>query len=818
MSWPTKFGDRFSVQGEIAKRQSCVVLKALDSQLGDREIAIKVFLDKPLDPEKVSELFKTEVGSYKEASHHALVPIVEAGVQDGYLYYAMEFIEGPTLRDVLKDSDGPMPTARALEIFADLAGALNELHGRNLFHAHLDSRAIILKGGKGPRLVGFTPPTVAKIQKELTSAGKMVVDPAYIAPEQVSGDTPVSARTDVFALGVLLYEMVTGVKPYNAENPLQLAMQRLSTTPTAPAKLNNSIPPLLDAAIVKALSKKPDDRFPSVNEMSDAVCGGKASQKNPFVGMEELASRMGTETMSVQMSPEMLRMILASHGSGEAAAAPAAAKTATVSPGKINGHASEASETSSGDFDPQATAIGMQITQAQPGSLVVVGGPRRDERFPLTKEITLIGSDSACDVRLQGKDVASRYAIVVRRGEGYFVGPLSKQPVSINGATNEEQEETELRRGDVIDVGEFSLRYVAPGEVFTFKENVADRVIDRPKSKVGMILLAVGILVALATVGGLYAYNQEKLRRSDLQSKNARQLSEAREKKIKELLKEGDEYYKNGALIEPVGANAKERFASIIELSPDNSYAKRRLAEIESRLGELDEIRRRRSAMGERLRELETDAEKYFKQGDLIFPPGRNAKENYQEILKIDPENNLAKSRIEEINHIISDLSSKVKVLLARAQVYMDLGQFTKPDKENALDMLQGVLKVDPTNDVAKSALLDMAARSIVEGDRERGRAKVREMREAYLAAQAMGVDPNYLEPRLKGAEIMEKSSATVIIYNRPEGKDQAKGDSSGKYLDTKELERRIADISTLAGKGERGAYDKIFIDMSALK
>lgn len=145
----------------------------------------------------------------------------------------------------------------------------------------------------------------------------------------------------------------------------------------------------------------------------------------------------------------------------------------------------------------------------------------------------------------------------------------------------------------------------------------------------------------------------------------------------------------------------------------------------------------------------------------------------------------------------------------------MELGQFTAPPGENAFEMFKKVKEVDPTNAEANDALLDMAAKSIFEGDQAKSRAEPKAMRESYLTAQALGVDPSYIEPRLRGAELMGRSKSAVIIYDKP---NQGVGadDTSGNYLSTSEIERRVAALA-LRARGAQGDKNRKFIDLQRI-
>jgi len=285
------------------------------------------------------------------------------------------------------------------------------------------------------------------------------------------------------------------------------------------------------------------------------------------------------------------------------------------------------------------------------------------------------------------------------------------------------------------------------------------------------------------------------------------------------LVKEGDELYKAGSLIQPIGENARELFTKVLELNPDDVYAKRRLVEIEERVGALEGDRRRYEQLNQRIAQLLDDADRYFQNGSYVSPPGSNARDTYREILRIDSKNDTARAKLEEIQRLLGDVVNQVEVLLAKAQVYIDLTQYIEPSGENAYQLIKKVQTVDPENVVAKAALVNMAADSIMAGDRAKRQAKPRQMKEAYLIAQGLGVDPRFLASRMEGARLMEKSRASVIIFDRKEQKPPPlkKGEKRPThYLETGAVERRVNELSLRAGDSKKD-YGRVFIDLGEL-
>lgn len=816
MDIPKEFGGRFLVEAQIADRPSCVVYKATDRQQNGKVVALKVFVDRPGDNQAQSQALKDEVTKYQSVKHPVFVPILDAGVEDGWFYIAMEFAPGTTLRSVLKESNGPLPVDRAVKIVTAVLEGLRALHQQKVWHGHIDSRALLVDGD-AVRLVGYYPPTVTKIQKGMTSEGRLLVDPNYIAPEQVTGADSLDYRVDIYAVSALLYETVTGEKAFSTKNPLQTALLRLSQPAPSPRKVRGDLSPLLDAAIVKGLGRAPSDRFQSVDEMLDAISGGKGSaapQKNVGGGSAEtgdVPGRIGTETIGVSMSADDIKRMLVTH---EQQQKKQVVGTAVESTGSFKAEKSGSAPSGS---DMGQTMMGAHAAVGLKGSFVVVSPKNRGSRYSLDKSQNIIGSSDACDIYFTGKDIPARYAIVVNRGGEYYVGSLSKSGVLVN---NEEIEGDEvlLRRGDVLNVGENRLRFVAPGEVFTLHDDVADRTIDRPEGKRTKVIISFLVILVMICGGAVYMLLEGKKSAEEKERLAKAQKDKKREQVIAQLRQEGDELFKAGQLIEPVGENAQERFRSILDLNPEDTYAKQRLTEISDRAARSVEEYRKRQQMAGRLEELLRDGDRYFNLADYVSPPGRNAKEAYEEVLRMDPENKMAKARISEINQILGDMLGQVEVLLARAQVFIDLGQFIDPPGENAFQELQKVLKTNPNHEIAKSALLDMAAESVFAGDQAKIDGKLKIMRHAYTTASALGVSPSYIEPRLAGAKLIEISKANVIIYDRPDAKggkgEERKAEEGSQYLDTVEIEKRLSMLKARA-ESSPGDQGRIFIDLA---
>lgn len=802
MSLPTEVGGRFVVGEEIVKRASCQVHKATDKTLGDKVVAIKFFVDRPNDRTDWIEAFDRQLNQLRAASHKSLVPIIAGGFDQGVFYITMELIEGPNLRDMMKGREGPLDLDFAVETIVQVAGGLQEIHEQNTYHGHLDTRAILFKNGNQVRLAGYYPAVIEAILKTITSGGRLLSDPHYISPEQISDGEGVDGRADIFALSAILYEMVTGQKPFTADNPLQLAMARLTKSPTPPSKLNPNISPLVDAAIVKGLSRDKKDRFASMTEFIDAVTGGKKPVMNPLaeaLAGEPDAERLNTSTIAVSMSTEAIRHILQAHESSKAKPAP----EPVVS--DVTGTQRRAAVTESPvntPLDASATVTGMSTETLLKGSFVGIDSALRGKKYLLERSQAMIGSDPGCEICIPGKGIPPRYAIVVQRGKECFVGSLSPAGVSINGKHVSGSEETPLTRGDVINIGPHQLRFVAPGEVFTLKDDVADRAIDRPPSRLPKILALISATVVIVGMMVFWSYQQNRQSLKHAKKKEVAQKELQRKETIERLRREGDEFFKNGQLIEPVEANARKRFEQLRDLDPNDPYAKRRLDEIAERVAALQQQEQRKRQFADQVARLNADGDRYFQAGNYVSPPGANARDAYQEALKLDPQNAQATKQLAEITRILGDFVGRVSEMLTRAKELRDQGFYISPEGGNAFEVTQQIFGLDPNNVEAKALIIDMAARSIIRGDvaKAGGSAqKAVEAEEAYLTARALGMDPDYVKEKMVGLDIMKKSSGGRVAVIRGESKPREKK-KDPRFLDTDLVEQRIATIQRQKG------------------
>ena len=798
MSDLKEIAGRFVVEEKLVTRPNATIYRAKDKKLGDVAVAVKVFVDRPSERKEILDSYREEIKILRQASHVGLVPVIAGDEEGDWLYLVMELIQGQSLKEKLSDAGGKLPIEQAVKIAKEIGLALHELHQEKGVHGHLDTRAVLFKGAD-VRVAGYCPRAIDRLQSMGTSTGRLTIQPAYISPEQLGQGSVIDCRADIYALSVMLFEMVTGEVPFKADHPLQTAMLRLTLDAPKASSKNSEVPALIDAAISKGMAKDPAGRFANMKEFIDMITGGKEEVKNPLhtvgVSMPAQAARLsGTETMPTSMSAETIKQMLAAHS-------PSTAPKKQLD----SGHTPAAGNTQ--PIESAQTVMGLDVQSMLTASLVVVAGDKRGEKFVADKPSMMIGSDSACDILVSDKDVPARYAIVLKREKDYFVAPLSPEGITLNGEHKDDAKEVVLKRGDVITVGNTELRYVAPGEVFTLRDDVADRVIDRPKSKLPMILGATAGLLAIFGFVLFTSYSDSVASKAKSKAKTAAEKQQAREELIAKLLKEGDQYFKEGRLIEPAGDNALQRFQDVVELSPENSYAKRRISEINERAEQIAKDRERLAQVQGQIDRLIATGNRYMDSKNYVSPPGKNAKDAFKEVLALDSANQIAKTKLSEIDSILAAMVGDVNRYLASAKVYKALGQYVAPTGENALEQIQKIRDMDPDNKAAKDLLYEMAAENLYYGDVAKSEAKSKLMKDAYLTAQAMGVNPEYISSKMKGADIMQRSKSSIIIVQNDSDKNKEDDTEGGKYLSKRELEQRVANLSlknTSSGDGGR--------------
>ena len=262
--------ERYAIEGQVGEGGMATVFLARDIR-HDRRVAIKV-LREDVAQRMGGERFLREIRTTATLNHPHIVPLHDSGEADGIVYYVMPFVEGESLRDRL-DREGQLPVADAVRIACDVASALDYAHRHGFVHRDIKPANILLHE-KRALVADFGIARVIESggsDLRLTESGMSVGTPQYMSPEQAMGEKHVTGRTDIFALGAMLYEMLAGEPPFTGETA-QTIVAKLMTTPPVPIReLRPSVPVRVAAAIDGALQKVAGDRFGTAAEFAEAL-------------------------------------------------------------------------------------------------------------------------------------------------------------------------------------------------------------------------------------------------------------------------------------------------------------------------------------------------------------------------------------------------------------------------------------------------------------------------------------------------------------------------------------------------------------------
>jgi serine/threonine protein kinase len=248
--------DRYEILGPLGFGATSRVDKARDKIIG-RTVAIKTLVHS-FGAAPQQKLFMREAQIVGQLSHPAIVSLFDVGIEEtGIAYLVMEYVNGRTLQQVLSES--PIPWPRACSWAADLATALGRAHTAGIIHGDVKPANVMVTEEGEVKLSDFG---IARFATQVSNSGRIMGTPAYLSPEQILGE-PHSTRSDLFSLGIVLYQMLTGVPPFDGSSVAAVCAQILSTHPVPPSKRNPSLPQGLDHIVMRCLAKKPEDRYPS---------------------------------------------------------------------------------------------------------------------------------------------------------------------------------------------------------------------------------------------------------------------------------------------------------------------------------------------------------------------------------------------------------------------------------------------------------------------------------------------------------------------------------------------------------------------------
>jgi serine/threonine protein kinase len=260
--------DRYKIVGELGKGGMAVVYRAVDTML-DRNVAIKVIQSESGNQEKFTKRFLRESKTLANLSHPNIVKVLDYGEYEGAPYLVMEFISGGALKAMIGK---PIPYAEAAAMLVPMARALHYAHQQKIVHRDVKPENILINDSGQPMLSDFGILKLVDLEESrgLTGTGKIVGTPAYMSPEQIRG-REVDGRADVYSLGIVFFEMITGRKPYNASTPIELSMQHLHDPIPKAKQFIRDLPSEVEQVIVKSMAKSPEDRYQTMLAFAQAL-------------------------------------------------------------------------------------------------------------------------------------------------------------------------------------------------------------------------------------------------------------------------------------------------------------------------------------------------------------------------------------------------------------------------------------------------------------------------------------------------------------------------------------------------------------------
>jgi tRNA A-37 threonylcarbamoyl transferase component Bud32 len=308
------------------------VYEVVDTDL-QRRLAVKVLRsDLPWTAATISR-FKQEARAIARLNHPNTVPIHFVGDGEGLVYYAMAYLEGRTVADLLK-TEGPLPTDRALRIVEPVLEALQHAHDHGLVHRDVKPDNILIESGTGrPLLVDFGIVKYLDGPAHLTEAGFIVGTPLYMSPEQALGSQSVDARSDLYGIGAVLFQLLTGAPPFEGTDSQEIVGRHITEPVPAGNLSRDGIPPWIAGIVLRCMAKHPDDRFPTARALLEAIRAAKAGALPAAVDPVTLLPRADetpTEAMPAARRKPMRRGWLA----GLAAAAIAGVMVAVSALGR----------------------------------------------------------------------------------------------------------------------------------------------------------------------------------------------------------------------------------------------------------------------------------------------------------------------------------------------------------------------------------------------------------------------------------------------------------------------------------------------------
>ena len=268
-------GNRYEIIEKVGNGGMATVYKATDLVL-KRYVAVKVLRDEFTTDEEFIKRFETEAQSAAKLVHPNIVSIFDVGIDNGIYYIVMELIQGKTLKEIILEERGPLPWKWSVNVAIQIASALEMAHKNNIIHRDIKPHNIIITEDGIAKVTDFG---IAKAvsNSTITAFGKTIGSVHYFSPEHARGGYT-DAKSDLYSLGVVMYEMVTGRVPFDADTPVSVALKHMQEEPVPPIEVNTHLPEAVNKIILKALKKDPMLRYQTATELLQDL---RTALKNP---------------------------------------------------------------------------------------------------------------------------------------------------------------------------------------------------------------------------------------------------------------------------------------------------------------------------------------------------------------------------------------------------------------------------------------------------------------------------------------------------------------------------------------------------------
>jgi beta-lactam-binding protein with PASTA domain/predicted Ser/Thr protein kinase len=305
------FTGRYQIVRHLARGGMAEVYLARDLLL-DRPVALKVLFPEFSADRNFVERFRREARAAANLNHPNIVAVYDWGEEGGTYFIVMEFVDGPTLRELIR-GEGPLLPFRAAEIAAEIAGALDFAHRRGVIHRDVKPGNVLISGLVKVTDFGIARAATGDPQESLTQTGAVMGTATYFSPEQAQG-LQIDPRSDVYSLGVVLYEMVTGRPPFLGDSPVAIAYQHVREDPVPPSHHNPDVPPQFEAVIMKAMAKNRTNRYASAQDLrSDLLrfSQGQAVTAEPLMAAGDVTGVMADTRMGQAAAADGTRVMAA---------------------------------------------------------------------------------------------------------------------------------------------------------------------------------------------------------------------------------------------------------------------------------------------------------------------------------------------------------------------------------------------------------------------------------------------------------------------------------------------------------------------------